>query len=56
MSVQDIRDEEDFQMILDSIVGSDYLVVDFYAQWCKPCKNIAPEYSKLASVYTNLNF
>ena len=56
MSVQDIRDEEDFQMVLDSIIGSEFLVIDFYAQWCKPCKNIAPEYSKLASVYTNLTF
>lgn len=27
------------------------VIVDFYADWCGPCKNIKPEYQKLADQY-----
>ena len=56
MSVQDIWDEEEFQKIFSEPSSCKYVVVDFYAQWCKPCKAIAPEYVRMASEYTNLCF
>ena len=32
------------------------IVVDFHAQWCGPCKQIAPFYSQLASQHPHVQF
>jgi thioredoxin 1 len=29
-----------------------YLIADFYATWCPPCKQIAPIYNQLSSTHT----
>jgi thioredoxin 1 len=29
-----------------------YLIADFYATWCPPCKQIAPIYAQLSSTHT----
>lgn len=38
---------------LDQMLASEQrlIVLDFYAEWCGPCKRISPEISKLQSTY-----
>lgn len=33
------------------IKDTNIVVIDYYADWCKPCKKIAPEIEELASMY-----
>lgn len=38
---------------LDSLLSSTtYVTVDFYADWCPPCKQIAPIYQNLAAKHS----
>ncbi|KAK4119663.1 thioredoxin-like protein [Parathielavia appendiculata] len=38
---------------LDTLTSSNkYLILDFWAEWCPPCKAIAPLFTKLAAAHT----
>lgn len=47
--VQHCATEEELQQVIANAPG--LLVVDFYAQWCGPCKAIAPKLDDLAANY-----
>ena len=48
--LKDVETKEEFQSELTGNSGK-LVVVDFYAQWCPHCKQIAPTVKKLSEKY-----
>lgn len=53
MAVVKVHSEKEYKKYLarDGLV-----VVDFSAEWCQPCKKIAPVYQSLAAKYPDITF
>ena len=45
---------ENMKEFTETISSDKLTVVDFYAQWCGPCKRLAPKYEELAAEYDNV--
>lgn len=56
MPVTEITTELQFNNYLNDTTGNRYLFVDFYTQWCGPCKKVAPHIDKLSEMYTTVTF
>jgi len=51
--VAEVKSTSEFKDIID---GKKVTVVDFYATWCGPCKQIAPFVQKLSNDFPENNF
>ena len=47
-------DEDNFMETVGVKTEEEMWLVDFYAPWCRPCQELAPEWRKLAKVCGSL--
>ena len=40
----------------ETITGNTFVIVDFWAPWCGPCKSFAPTYEAVSEKYDNIVF
>lgn len=45
---------ETFQSLVGERKKGETWLVDYYAPWCGPCNELAPDWNKLAKVLTSL--
>ena len=49
-----IKTEEEFTNIVLNKSDKKYVVVDFYADWCRPCVKYAPRFEELSKEYGDI--
>ena len=55
MGLPELEDKDSFDTALKN-AGESLVVVDFYADWCGPCKRLAPQVEKLATQKKDVQF
>ncbi|XP_055488430.1 thioredoxin-2-like [Leucoraja erinacea] len=55
MTVYEILSKDELSAKLKE-AGNKLVVVDFYATWCGPCKDIAPKFKAFSTTYTDVIF
>lgn len=40
----------------ETITGNDFVIVDFWAPWCGPCRSFAPTYEKVSEDFPDIVF
>lgn len=50
----EIESEQQMNSILESIDGEKSAIIDFYADWCGPCRNLMPTLEKIANENENI--
>jgi len=52
MAVLDLN-EQNFE---ETILNNDFVIIDFWAPWCGPCRGFAPVYDAASEKYPNIVF
>jgi len=52
MAVVELTEES----IEDTVTSNDFVIVDFWAPWCGPCRSFAPTYEKVSEEHENIVF
>ena len=42
--------------LVETIEGNDIVLIDFWAEWCGPCRSFAPTYEKVSEAHPNITF
>jgi thioredoxin 1 len=53
MSIINIESFEEFK---DYLSNKKFIIVDFRAPWCEPCKKLAPVLEELSNNHKNITF
>ena len=40
----------------EELINNTNVIIDMYADWCGPCKRIAPDFEKLSNEYLHIEF
>ena len=46
----------DLNLLKNNIKDGKYIVLDFFAEWCGPCKQLSPHLVNLSKEYSNIIF
>ena len=52
--VRELETDAEFEQSVTQ--NSSWVVVDYYAQWCGPCKRFSPTYEKLSKEWSSVSF